>query len=223
MKRKISKENKIVVTCTAPVNIAVIKYWGKRDEDLILPINSSLSGTIDQSSMKSTTTIMADPSFDSDRFWLNGQEEDITVNARMRNCLTEIRKRITDIKLKNGSAIIPKEELANYKIHIVSHNNFPTASGLASSASGFASLVFTLAKLYGIEEKFPGELTTIARVGSGSACRSIYGGFVKWIAGTKPSGEDSIAVQIAPETHWPMDVFILVVSAKKKTSQVPAE
>jgi diphosphomevalonate decarboxylase len=61
------------VTCTAPVNIAVIKYWGKKDEDLILPINSSLSGTLNQADMKTTTTIVASIKFKEDRIWLNGK------------------------------------------------------------------------------------------------------------------------------------------------------
>ena len=100
--------------------------------------------------------------------------------------------------------------LKDYKIHIASKNNFPTAAGLASSASGLACFgillleaqilffitVFTLAKAFGVEEKYPGELSSIARLGSGSACRSMYGGFVKWEMGTKADGSDSIAVQV---------------------------
>jgi len=69
--------------------------------------------------------------------------------------------------------------------------------------------VYSLAKLYGIE----GDISTIARQGSGSACRSVYGGFVEWIAGSLPDGSDSIARQIVPANHWPeMRVLILVVS-----------
>lgn len=104
--------------------------------------------------------------------------------------------------------MISRDELLTYKVHVHSHNNFPTASGLASSASGYACLgnvaaflranvtVFTLATLFQIQEAFPGELTAIARVGSGSACRSLYGGWVQWISGEKETGEDSIAVQV---------------------------
>lgn len=101
-----------------------------------------------------------------------------------------------------------------YKLRICSENNFPTAAGLASSAAGYACFVYTLASLYGIENE---ELTAIGRLGSGSACRSFYGGFVRWKAGELADGSDSIAVQVAPVSHWPqMHVLILVVSDSKK-------
>lgn len=91
--------------------------------------------------------------------------------------------------------------------------HFP-AAGLASSAAGYACLVYTLAAVYGLENE---ELSVIARVGSGSACRSIYGGFVHWIKGERDDGSDSRAVQIAPSNHWPeMRVLILVVNDSKK-------
>ncbi len=68
-----------------------------------------------------------------------------------------------------------------------------------------------------MKESFPGELTTIARMGSGSACRSLYGGFVRWEAGVRPDGTDSIGIQVAPASHWPdLEVIIMVVSAHKK-------
>lgn len=102
----------------------------------------------------------------------------------------------------------------NYKLHICSENDFPTAAGLASSAAGYACFVYTLASLYGLENE---ELTAIARLGSGSACRSIYGGFVQWHKGELADGTDSIATQIAPASHWPeMHVLILVVSDARK-------
>lgn len=104
-----------------------------------------------------------------------------------------------------------------YKIYIYSTNNFPTAAGLASSASGFACLVYTLSQLYCVKEEYPGELTTIARMGSGSACRSLDGGFVKWEMGTQEDGSDSRAIQIVDENHWSdIVILILVVSAEKK-------
>lgn len=110
-----------------------------------------------------------------------------------------------------------KEDWVHYKVHICSENNFPTAAGLASSASGFACLVYTLAQLYGIQEQYPGELSSIARMGSGSACRSLAGGFVKWEAGVKADGSDSLAVQVADEKHWPeVAILILVVSSHRK-------
>jgi len=157
---------------------------------------------------------MADDRFERDRIWLNGKEENI--NDRILKCLQEIRKRIPPKTDQEGKIVIPSEKLMSMKLHICTENNFPTASGLASSASGYACLVFTLSQLFGITESYPGELSTIARMGSGSACRSMYGGFVKWEAGEKSTGEDSVAVQVAPQEHWPLSVLILVVSQKKK-------
>ncbi len=113
--------------------------------------------------------------------------------------------------------MIPAEELRTWKVRIVSRNTFPTAAGLASSAAGYACLVHTLADVYCVSETYPGELSTIARQGSGSACRSLYGGFVEWSMGARIDGSDSLAVQVATESHWPdLSLLIAVVSEKKK-------
>ncbi|NXW90336.1 MVD1 decarboxylase, partial [Alopecoenas beccarii] len=199
-----------MVTCTAPVNIAVIKYWGKRDNDLILPINSSLSVTLHQDQLKTTTTAAASRDFTEDRLWLNGEEADMG-HPRLQACLREVRHLAR--KHRGGST----EDVAplglSYKIHIATENNFPTAAGLASSAAGYACLVSALARLYGVE----GELSEVARRGSGSACRSMFGGFVQWQRGERPDGRDSLAQQVAPETHWPeLRVLVMVVSGEKK-------
>ena len=100
------------------------------------------------------------------------------------------------------------------KIHICSRNNFPTAAGLASSAAGYAALISSMGRLL----KVDGDLSAIARRGSGSACRSMYGGFVEWVKGVElESGIDSIAKQYLPEDHWSeLCVFILVISARRK-------
>ncbi|XP_075966008.1 diphosphomevalonate decarboxylase [Anarhichas minor] len=198
------------VTCTAPVNIAVIKYWGKRNEELILPINSSLSVTLHQDQLKTTTTVATSRSFQEDRIWLNGKEEDIT-HPRLQSCLREIR-RLARKRRNDGDPALDSMGLS-HKVHICSVNDFPTAAGLASSAAGFACLVYTLARVFALE----GELSGIARQGSGSACRSMYGGFVQWIMGQEDDGKDSLAQQVAPETHWPeLRVLVLVASAERK-------
>ncbi|XP_062996934.1 diphosphomevalonate decarboxylase [Elgaria multicarinata webbii] len=204
------------VTCTAPVNIAVIKYWGKRDEDLILPINSSLSVTLHQDQLRTTTTAVISRDFTEDRLWLNGKEADVG-HPRLQSCLREMRrlarKRRGGGDSNGDNSGDPGPLSLAYKVHIASENNFPTAAGLASSAAGYACLVYTLARLYGVE----GELSEVARQGSGSACRSMFGGFVQWIMGENADGKDSVAQQVAPETHWPqLRVLILVVSAEKK-------
>ncbi|NWI97774.1 MVD1 decarboxylase, partial [Pitta sordida] len=198
-----------MVTCTAPVNIAVIKYWGKRDTDLILPINSSLSVTLHQDQLKTTTTAAASRDFTEDRLWLNGAEVDVG-HPRVQACLREVRRLAR--KRRGGSEDAATLSLA-YKVHVASENNFPTAAGLASSAAGYACLVTALARLYGVED----ELSEVARRGSGSACRSMMGGFVQWERGERPDGTDSLAQQVAPETHWPeLRVLVLVVSGDKK-------
>ncbi|KAL0089189.1 diphosphomevalonate decarboxylase [Phycomyces blakesleeanus] len=207
------------VTCTAPVNIAVIKYWGKRDTQLILPTNDSLSVTLSQDILHSKTTISAAKEYSGDRLWLNGKEEDITKNKRMHNCFRETRAIRKAVEDKAAAAGQPIELLSTYPVHVCSENNFPTAAGLASSASGLAALVFTLAKLFDLPSDMS-ELSRIARQGSGSACRSLFGGFVAWEMGKEADGSDSKAVQVAPETHWPeLEALVCVVSdAKKGTS-----
>lgn len=109
---------------------------------------------------------------------------------------------------------LPK--LSSMHLKLVSENNFPTAAGLASSAAGFAALVRAVANLYALPAT-PAELSRIARQGSGSACRSLFGGYTAWEMGTSPDGSDSVAHQVAPSSHWPqMRAIILVASSEKK-------
>ncbi|KAG8894998.1 diphosphomevalonate decarboxylase [Tulasnella sp. 403] len=199
-------------TASAPVNIACIKYWGKRDTRLILPTNSSLSVTLDQDHLRSTTTSRADPSFERDRLWLNGKEEDIKPGGRLAVCIEELRRLRKGVEDKSST----ESKISDYNLHICSYNNFPTAAGLASSASGFAALVSSIAALYKLPAT-PSELSLISRRGSGSACRSLFGGFVAWEMGEKVDGSDSLAIEVAPREHWPdLHALICVVSDDKK-------
>lgn len=205
----------LMVTAQTPTNIAVIKYWGKRDEMLILPINDSISVTLDPAHLCTTTTVSVSPTFDKDRMWLNGKEISLS-GGRYQNCLREIRCRAGDVEDEKKGIKVVKKDWEKLHVHIASYNNFPTAAGLASSAAGFACLVFALAKLMNVNED-PGKLSAIARQGSGSACRSLYGGFVKWIMGKDDNGSDSIAVQLADEKHWDdLVILIAVVSSRQK-------
>ncbi|XP_072952541.1 diphosphomevalonate decarboxylase 2-like [Typha angustifolia] len=205
----------LMATARSPTNIAVIKYWGKRDEELILPVNDSVSVTLDPDHLSATTTVAVSPSFEQDRMWLNGKEISLS-GGRFQNCLREIRRRARAVEDEKKGIRIQEEDWEKLHVHIASFNNFPTAAGLASSAAGFACLVFTLAKLMNVNEDY-GELSSIARQGSGSACRSIYGGFVKWAMGNNANGSDSIAIQLAYETHWSdLVIVIAVVSSKQK-------
>ncbi|CAN6566901.1 unnamed protein product [Malus baccata var. baccata] len=205
----------LMVTAQTPTNIAVIKYWGKRDEKLILPVNDSISVTLDPAHLCTTTTVSVSPTFDQDRMWLNGEEISIS-GGRFQSCLREIRSGATDVDDKEKGIKITKKDWEKLHVHISSYNNFPTAAGLASSAAGFACLVFALGKLMNVKEDHS-QLSAIARQGSGSACRSLYGGFVKWIMGKDDKGTDSLAVQLADEKHWDeLVIVIAVVSSRQK-------
>jgi diphosphomevalonate decarboxylase len=197
---------------TAPVNIAVIKYWGKRDPKLNLPTNSSLSVTLSQSDLRTHTTASCSPKYgNEDTLLLNGQSQDVS-GARTQACFRELRALRKQLEEQNAE--LPK--LSSFPLKIVSENNFPTAAGLASSAAGFAALVRAIANLYELPSS-PTDLSRIARQGSGSACRSLFGGYVGWEQGSATDGNDSVAFQVAPASHWPsMRALILVVSAAKK-------
>ncbi|KAH6695659.1 diphosphomevalonate decarboxylase [Plectosphaerella plurivora] len=197
---------------TAPVNIAVVKYWGKRDAKLNLPTNSSLSVTLSQADLRTLTTASCSASYpEGDSLILNGEASDIS-GARTQACFRELRARRAALEAADSS--LPK--LSTYALRLVSENNFPTAAGLASSAAGFAALVRAIADLYELPDS-PSELSLVARQGSGSACRSLFGGYVAWRMGSNVDGSDSKADQVAEASHWPdMRALILVVSAAKK-------
>lgn len=193
-------------TASAPVNIATLKYWGKRDVTLNLPTNSSISVTLSQEDLRATTTARASADFKEDALYLNGKLEPF--GKRALAVLRELRA--ARRALPNGAA------LAELPLQIVSENNFPTAAGLASSAAGFAALVQAVSQLYELPAN-SSELSVLARQGSGSACRSMFGGYVAWEMGEKADGTDSRAVQIAEVDHWPeMRALILVACADKK-------
>lgn len=193
-----------VATCTAPTNIAVVKYWGKDSEALNTPLNSSASVTLHQDQLRAKTSAASAPSFTATRLWLNGKEQPI--NTRVATVVREMKRIARE-----------PQQWESAHLHIVSENSFPTAAGLASSAAGYACLVAALAELFDAQELFPGHLSTIARQGSGSACRSLDGGFVRWEKGTRADGNDSRAVQICDERHWPqLCAIICVVNDREK-------
>ena len=208
-------------TATAPVNIAVVKYWGKRDAVLNLPTNDSLSVTLDQDDLRAlTTAACAEPAtgeesngeWHGDRMWLNGVEKDVTTDKRLQACLVALRSLRRAVEESDDT----EPKLSQMTLRIASENNFPTAAGLASSAAGFAALVRAVADLYRLPQSAE-ELSVIARQGSGSACRSLMGGYVAWIGGSEADGSDSKAQLVAERDHWPeMRAAILVASARKK-------
>jgi len=185
----------------ANANIALVKYWGKRDDKLILPQNSNISMTTD--GLFAHTTVEFDKKYDKDIFVLNGQTLDPSSGA-YQEYVGQFLKIVREIAKDKTKA------------KIVSKNNFPTAAGLASSAAGFAALAASVNEALGmgLNEK---QISMLARRGSGSATRSIYGGFVEWKKGKKPDGTDSYAEQIADEKFWPdFRLVVCVTSLKEK-------
>nr|CAG4646480.1 EOG090X0AX4 [Macrothrix elegans] len=201
-----SETNVISCTCVAPINIAVIKYWGKSDEEQVIPLNDSLSVTLDTDCIYTKTTVKTSADLFQDTIVINNEKASAD-NLRFRNCLMEVRKLAS--RSKNPISV----ERSKWKVSIISENNFPTKAGLASSASGYACLVYTLAQLYEIDAT-SSELSAIARRGSGSACRSLFGGFVRWYHQKDPC----IAEPIASADHWPeLCCIIAVVSSSFKS------
>jgi len=184
-------------TAKANTNIALIKYWGKRDENLFLPMNSSLSITLDR--FYTVTTVEFQEKLEKDQFFLNGKPASDKEANNVYSFLDKIRNRFS----VNLHAIVSSE------------NKVPTAAGFASSASGFAALAAAATKALklDIEER---ELSILARQGSGSACRSVYGGFVEWQKGKREDGKDSFAIQLLPENQWQLSILSVMVNSKEK-------
>ncbi len=181
------------VTITTHPNIALIKYWGKRNEQLFLPTKSSLSVGLEA---LTTTTTIDISSTETDEITINGQRPS---QAHTQPILDFLK--ITGINNRPPLAI-------------TTTNSFPTAAGLASSASGFAALALGLNHFFSLNLS-PHELSALARRGSGSACRSLFGGFVVWHRGHRPDGSDSFAEQLLPASHWPTFRIIVAIVAQE--------
>lgn len=181
----------------AHTNIALIKYWGKENEELIIPKNNSLSLTLD--AFYTDTKVTFDSSLTEDQLILDGEKQDRTALKKVSTILDLIRE---------------KAGINDYAL-VESINYVPTAAGLASSASGLAALAGAANEAAGLNLSSK-ELSRLARRGSGSASRSIYGGFVEWEKGT--SDEDSFA-QPVDDANWDIGMlFIIVKQAQKDVS-----
>lgn len=176
-------------------NIAFIKYWGNQDHELRIPANGSLSMNLD--GLETQTTVTFDTSMNQDQLMINGETAAESALARVSTLLDRVRQ----------LAVIDTPALVS------SENNFPTGTGIASSASAFAALTLASTTALGLcqSEK---ELSQLARTGSGSACRSIPGGFVEWTAGT--DHDSSYSETIAPPEHWELVDFIVLISREHK-------
>ncbi|MEJ5201129.1 MAG: diphosphomevalonate decarboxylase [Anaerolineales bacterium] len=179
----------------ASPNIAFIKYWGNRDDQLRLPSNGSISMNLD--GLFTQTTVTFNPDLEKDTLVLNDQVADQQATSRVSHFLDLVRK-LADV---------------NLKAHVYSKNNFPIGAGIASSASAFAALSLAATAALGLELS-EAELSRLARRGSGSACRSVPGGYVEWLAGQ--SDADSYAVSIASPDHWALGDCIAIVQVEHK-------
>ena len=190
-------------TAIANANIALIKYWGKRDEKLFLPQNSSIGLTTDCLSVKTTV----------DFSQKNKKDILILNNQNLPPFSREYKKYFKPFLNKLRRVAGTKR-----KVKAVSQSRFPKGAGLASSAAGFAALAAAANEALGLGLN-KREMSVLARQGSGSACRSIYGGFVEWQKGKKKDGSDSFAFQVAPPDYWP-DIRMVICLASKKEKRV---
>jgi len=184
-------------TAIAHANIALVKYWGKRDEALNLPAVGSISMTLKELFTKTSVEFRDD--LETDYLILNGKHANPKQEGRISKFLNILRE---------------KAGLQRFA-EIASENNFPTGAGLASSASGFAALAVAAARSLELDLS-PTQLSELARRGSGSAARSIFGGFVEMKMGEKADGSDAVAVQLYDETYWPLEMLIIITSAAEK-------
>jgi diphosphomevalonate decarboxylase len=182
-------------SAVAHPNIALIKYWGNRDDALRLPVNGSISMNL--AGLSTQTTVSLDLDLQRDKLVLNSQPE-------LGAALTRASAFLDVVREVAGSRCFAQVE---------SRNDFPTGAGIASSASAFAALALAASTAFGL--KFSeSELSRLARRGSGSACRSIPAGFTEWLAGS--SDLDSYAVSIAPPNHWALCDCIAITHAGEK-------
>lgn len=184
-------------TAIAHPNIALIKYWGKRDESLFLPMNSSLSITLDKFYTK--TTVRFCPDLNEDIFIFNKMIASKTDTFKVSQFLNRIRA----ISGKDVHAVVQSD------------NKLPTASGFASSASGFAALAAAAARAIGLDLSKTA-LSRLARQGSGSACRSIFGGYVEWKKGENSDGTDSYGIPIEDKQNWNISILSVLLTADPK-------
>lgn len=184
-------------TARAGSNIAFIKYWGAANAAINLPLSNSISMTLADAHTTTTVEWLPAPQLPQDEIMLDGTRLDERAAARLVRHLDRIRALAA----------------TNQRARVVSRNNFPMASGIASSASGFAALSVAGCAAIGLELDAT-RLSALARLGSGSASRSLFGGFVEWEQGTDDAS--SVAHMLYPPEHWELRDVVAVVSSGAK-------
>jgi diphosphomevalonate decarboxylase len=180
----------------ARANIALVKYWGKADPELNIPAVGSISITLDR--LWSDTEVEFDATLTGDTLLLDGSSRPEQLE-RVSRSLDLLRERAG----------------VDTYARVTSENNFPTGAGLASSASGFAALTTAAAHALQLDLS-PRELSIVARQGSGSAARSIFGGYVEMVAGSAADGRDSFAEPLLAADAWPLEVIIAITGRGEK-------
>jgi len=196
-------------TAQAHPNIALIKYWGNRDQVLRLPSNPSLS--MNMAGLITTTTVEFDPGLQHDVLILGGREVSGQGAERVSRFLDHVRAKTSEVVRTVGSP--ETSEISHLFAHVDSRNNFPSGAGLASSASGFAALALAASAAAGLRLN-EAELSRLARLGSGSACRSVPGGYVEWAMGE--DDRSSYAHSIAPADHWDLRDVVALIDVEHK-------
>lgn len=187
----------LTATAKASPNIAFIKYWGNTDENLRLPVNGSIS--MNMSGLATITKVIFDSSMEEDELSINGKIVSGQGLARASTVLDAIRE----------FARVP------YKAIVSSENNFPSGAGIASSASAFAALAFAGVKALAVDVSVE-RISRFARLGSGSASRSVPDGYVEWFMGK--DDDSSYATSIAQAGHWELsDCVVILSEGHKKT------
>jgi len=189
------------VTARAGTNIALVKYWGKRDAALNLPAAGSLSLTL--ANLGSETTVR----FASDAGGSDGRDRVLFAGAPAEAKFATRVQRFLDLVRTRAGIQLPAE--------VATNNTVPTAAGLASSAAGFAALALAASRAAGLH-LLPAELSELARRGSGSAARSIFGGFAEMSAGTRADGADAVARGLLDEKAWDVRLCVAITAEGEK-------
>jgi len=191
-------------TAQANPNIAIVKYWGKRDEKLILPFNSSISVTLDEK-LKTISTVAFSEKFKEDEVYIiyKGTLKKLETKEELEKILPQLE-------------VIRKIAKTNLRAKVVSKSFLPIATGLASSSAALCATALAAASALKLKLNKK-ELSILSRLGSGSACRSMFGGFVLWEKGTNEDGSDSFAYQFKNENFWKdFRILICIIEEREK-------
>jgi len=186
-------------TAVAHPNIAFVKYWGKSDLEENLPATGSISMTLAGLETKTTVEFVESPAMDS----LHLDGEPVSSGAPLE-------------RVENSLDLVRERAGLERAARVESRNMFPTAAGLASSASGFAALAKAATAAAGLDLS-DRELSALARRGSGSAARSVFGGFVEMRVGRSADGDDAVAEQFGDPTHWDLRCIVAETEGKEKS------